>query len=84
MSERGGGWGEGRRGASERARSSAADRHSVATLSHRLAGPPIERRRKEKKSRDENRWRSSLLDPVEHQHVECFQTPRLKNSKYAM
>lgn len=47
-SERAGGWGEG----CCRALHSAAGRHSVATLSHRLAGPPIERRQKEKKKKD--------------------------------
>lgn len=41
-SERVGGWGEGCCGAPH----SPADRHSVATLSYRLAGPPIERRQK--------------------------------------
>lgn len=82
-SERGtgrGGEGEGVRAAA--ALHSAAGRHSVATLSHRLAGPPIERKIKGQKKR----WRSSLLDPVEHEHVErfflfFFQTPRLKISK---
>lgn len=43
-----------------RALLSAAGRHSVAKLSHRLAGPPIQRRQTRKRTK--RRWRPSLLD----------------------
>lgn len=36
------------------------------------------------KKRGRGGWRSSLLDPVEHEHVECFQTPKIMISKVAM
>lgn len=62
----------------------AAGRHSVATLSHRLAEPPIERRQQQKRTKKMAIPPPPPLDPVELKHVECFQTPRLKISKYAM
>lgn len=46
-----------------RASLSAAGRHSVATLSHRLAGPP-EMEKKRKKKDHKRTWQSSLLDRV--------------------
>lgn len=47
--ERAVGWGEG----CCRAVYPAAGRHSVATLTHRLAGPPVEQSRKKKNEKDE-------------------------------
>lgn len=51
----------------------------VATLSHRLAGPPIERR-ETWTGRDRN-GNSSLLDQVKHEHVERFPDTKAEDFK---